>query len=69
MSEIQLKKGDTVTYKTVDMESYSRGYGVYYETKTSKVVEICYRLENGDLVTSKTLELQGETPKKEPKKE
>ena len=48
-TDIQI--GDTVTYKTVDMESYSRGYGVSYETKTSRVRGAKIMMENGDMET------------------
>lgn len=44
----EMKIGDTVQYKTVDMESYSRGYGISYETKVSKIREFRVILENGD---------------------
>lgn len=49
--------GDTVTYKTVDMEHYSRGYGIRYETKGSTIVSICYKLANGDTVEQSQLVL------------
>ena len=66
MSETQFKVGDVVTYKTVDMESYSRGYGINYETKASTIVSICYKLANGDIQEAKTLllvESKSESPK------
>jgi hypothetical protein len=66
MSEQQFKIGDTVTYKTVDMEYYSRGYGINYETKGSTIVAICYKLANGDTVEQKQLTLvesKSEPPK------
>ena len=44
----EMKVGDLVKYDTLDMESYSRGYGVRYETKTSKIKEFKVILENGD---------------------
>lgn len=40
-------KDDVVSYKTVDMEYYSRGYGLSYETGTSKIRSVSYILENG----------------------
>lgn len=43
-----MKVGDTVKYKTLDTEYYSRGYGISYETKTSKIVGFKVVLENGD---------------------
>ncbi len=67
-SSQQYKEGDTITYKTVDMEYYSRGYGVIYETKTSKVVQICYKMENGDTITVRNIQMEEES-KKEPKKD
>lgn len=57
MSEKKFKIGDVVTYKTVDMEYYSRGYGLSYETKGSTIVSICYKLANGDTVEEKQLQL------------
>jgi len=57
MSESQFKVGDVVTYKTVDMEYYSRGYGISYETKASTIVSICYKLANGDIQEEKQLVL------------
>lgn len=45
------KVGDTVNYKTLDMEYYSRGYGISYETGTSKIRSIQYRLQNGITVS------------------
>jgi hypothetical protein len=58
--------GDTVTYQTVDMEYYSRGYGLNYETKGSTIVSICYKLANGDIVEQKQLVLV-ESKSEEPK--
>jgi hypothetical protein len=58
--------GDVVTYKTVDMEFYSRGYGLNYETKASTIVSICYKLANGDIMDAKQLVLvqsKSEQPK------
>jgi len=52
---VTFKLGDVVTYKTVDMEYYSRGYGLSYETKASTIVSICYKLANGDTVEQKQL--------------
>jgi hypothetical protein len=57
MSEITFKLGDVVTYKTLDMEYYSRGYGIIYETKGSTIVSICYKLANGDTVEQNQLVL------------
>ena len=44
--EILKLNEETVTYKTVDMEYYSRGYGRIYETGTATIKEIIYALEN-----------------------
>ena len=66
MSENQFNVGDIVTYQTIDMESYSRGYGITYETKGSTIVSICYKLANGDIVEEKQLqhvESKSEDPK------
>ena len=66
MSEPKFKVGDIVTYKTVDMEYYSRGYGLNYETKASTIVSICYKLANGDIQEQTTLllvESKSESPK------
>jgi hypothetical protein len=48
--------GDTVKYETLDEEYYSRGYGISMETKVSKIVSICYKLANGEIVEEKKLE-------------
>ncbi len=67
---MELKQGQTVTYKILDEESYSRGYGIYYETKTSVIREIKYVMENGDMITVRNIEqAQAEKEAKEPKKE
>jgi hypothetical protein len=52
---VTFKLGDTVTYETVDMEYYSRGYGLSYETKASTIVAICYKMANGDLMEGSKL--------------
>lgn len=44
--DIQERNGDTITYKTLDMEYYGRGYGIAYETGKSKIDKIYYILEN-----------------------
>ena len=66
MSSPTFKVGDTVTYRTIDMEYYSRGYGISYETKGSTIVSICYKLANGDIVEQKQLVLV-ESKSEEPK--
>ncbi len=50
-----LKVGDKVTYQDVDMEFYSRGYGITYETKTATIVGVYYRLSNGDTIEEQKL--------------
>ncbi len=54
----EMKVGDTVQYETVDMESYSRGYGITYETKKSKIVEFKVVLANGDTESPKKITKQ-----------
>lgn len=44
----EMKVGDTVQYETLDVESYSRGYGINYETKKSKIIGFKVVLDNGD---------------------
>lgn len=56
--------GATVTYQTLDEEYYSRGYGISMETKTSKIISICYKLANGEIVDAKKLSLVA--PKEKP---
>jgi hypothetical protein len=66
MSEPKFKVGDLVTYTTLDMEYYSRGYGLNYESKASTIVSICYKMANGDIQEEKTLllvESKSEPPK------
>lgn len=67
MSEAQFQIGDVVTYATLDMEYYSRGYGISHETKGSTIVSICYKLANGDTVEQKQLTLAVESKSEEPK--
>lgn len=38
--------GNTITYQTLDIESYSRGYGAHFESITSKIQSIGYKLLN-----------------------
>lgn len=66
MSETSFKIGDVVTYKTLDLENYSRGYGVVFETKGSTIISICYRLANGDIVEQNELVL-AQSKSEEPK--
>lgn len=51
------KIGDVIEYKDVDMESYTRGYGIHYEMRTAKIVGICYKLDNGDVIEQSKLTL------------
>lgn len=61
-----LSVGDVVTYTTLDIESYSRGYGVHYETKGSTIVALCYKLANGDTIEAKHV-LKVESKSEDPK--
>lgn len=64
--QTKIAVGDVVTYRTIDMESYSRGYGIHYETKASSVITICYKMANGDIIEGKDLflvESKSETQK------
>jgi hypothetical protein len=64
----KFKIGDQVTYQDVDMESYSRGYGISYETKTATVVSIVYKLSNGETVEEKKLtKVENGKPETSPK--
>lgn len=38
--------GTTLTYTAFDEESYSRGYGVHYETRKSRVKELRYKVDS-----------------------
>jgi hypothetical protein len=49
------KVGDTITYQSFDEESYFRGYGCHYETKTAKITDIRYRMENHDEISQSYL--------------
>jgi hypothetical protein len=57
MSEQKFSVGDVVSYETLDIESYSRGYGVHMESKASTIVSVCYRLANGDVIEERKLVL------------
>lgn len=61
-----LSVGDLVTYTTVDMEAYSRGYGIHYETKGSTIIAICYKLANGDTIEAKHV-VQVQSKSEDPK--
>jgi hypothetical protein len=47
--------GDTITYQTLDIESYSRGYGAHFESITSKIKSIGYKLLNGVTVVQQDI--------------
>lgn len=49
------KVGDTVNYKTLDMEYYYRGYGICHETGTSNIKSIGYKLKNGIKIAPKDI--------------
>ena len=55
MSSFQI--GDVVTYETLDVESYSRGYGAHMESKASTIVAIRYIMANGDEIRPEKLVL------------
>lgn len=58
----KFKEGDKVLYRDIDMEYYSRGYGVIYETKTAHVTEVYYKLSNGECVAEEKLTLVTKEP-------
>jgi len=66
MSESQFKIGETVTYERWDGEE-GRGYGWFLATKKAKIVSICYKLDNGDIMEEtrlvKVVESKSEPPK------
>jgi hypothetical protein len=49
MSTQPLQVGDTVKYEKWDGEE-GRGYGWFLATKQAKIVSICYKLDNGDIL-------------------
>ena len=57
------KVGDTVQYERWDGEE-GRSYGWFLATKKSKIVSVCYKLENGDVIEESKLVLIA--PKEEP---
>ncbi len=66
MSTPNFQIGETVTYETWDGEE-GRGYGWFLATKKAKIISICYKLENGEIVDEKKLtkvESKSEAPKK-----
>jgi hypothetical protein len=68
---MNFKIGDTVNYEIWDGEQ-GRGYGWAMVTKTTKIVSVCYKLENGDIVEEKKLTLVTPKPtesKSEPTKQ
>lgn len=50
------KVGDTVQYERWDGEE-GRSYGWFLATKKSKIVSVCYKLENGDVIEESKLVL------------
>ena len=38
--------GSSLTYTTLDEESYSRGYGIHYETKTNRISDIRFKVDS-----------------------
>ncbi len=45
----EFKVGDTVTYERWDGEE-GRSYGWFHAQKKAKIVSICYKLDNGDII-------------------
>ncbi len=45
----EFKVGDTVTYERWDGEE-GRSYGWFLAQKKAKIVSICYKLDNGDII-------------------
>lgn len=65
MSTPTFKIGDTVTYERWDGEE-GRGYGWCMITKKAKIVSICYKLDNGEIIEESKLvkiESKSEQPK------
>lgn len=54
MTTQSLQVGDTVKYEKWDGEE-GRTYGWFLATKQAKIVSICYKLDNGDIVEEKKL--------------
>ena len=58
--------GDTVTYERWDGEE-GRSYGWFLAQKKAKIVSICYKLDNGDIMEEsrlvKVVESKSEPPK------
>jgi hypothetical protein len=50
------KVGDTVQYEKWDGEE-GRSYGWFLATKQAKIVSVCYKLDNGDIIEEKKLVL------------
>lgn len=62
------KIGDTVTYQRWDGEE-GRSYGWFLATKKAKIVSVCYKLDNGDLMEeSKLVLVESPQSKSEPPK-
>ena len=63
------KVGDTVQYERWDGEE-GRTYGWFLATKKAKIVSVCYKLDNGDVIEEKQLILvPPPESKSEPKKQ
>jgi hypothetical protein len=60
------KVGDTVQYEKWDGEE-GRSYGWFLATKKAKIVSVCYKLDNGDVIEETKLVLV--ESKSEPKKQ
>jgi hypothetical protein len=60
------KVGDTVQYEKWDGEE-GRSYGWFLATKKAKIVSVCYKLDNGDVIEETKLVLL--ESKSEPKKQ
>ena len=65
MSEAKFTVGETVSYQQMDGEE-GRSYGWFFATKTGKIVSICYKLDNGDVLEERKLvkiESKSDSPK------
>ena len=65
MSEPKFQIGQTVSYERWDGEE-GRSYGWFLATKKAKIVSVCYKLDNGDIIEEKKLvlvESKSEPPK------
>ena len=65
-TQAQFQVGQTVTYQIWDGEE-GRSYGWFLATKKAKIVSICYKLDNGDVIEETKLALvesKSEPPKR-----